>query len=175
MIKCIKTCLASDDKKVSSPLELAKALAWNGGIQNSSVQLVKISRERPLKLKQAMQPCCDAASEFFSRASRIDFVDAGVKKSAGMSNPDAWEHVEFTVRVWACNGIGDGVLFQGCHGFSAVDEVPFADLSGMNALGGESFSDTDDEEDDLLGTINTAKEMVVTEDDIVDQCLEDIQ
>jgi regulator of extracellular matrix RemA (YlzA/DUF370 family) len=37
VIRYIKTTSSAENKRVTSPKELAEALAWNGGIQNSCV------------------------------------------------------------------------------------------------------------------------------------------
>jgi SPX domain protein involved in polyphosphate accumulation len=67
VVKYLKTSSAAENKRVGLPVELAKALAWNGGIQNSVVLLIEVDREKHLPaFNNVIQGCSDKALEYFS-------------------------------------------------------------------------------------------------------------
>jgi hypothetical protein len=114
VIMYIKTTSTTENKRVTSPRELAEALAWNGGIQNSSVHYLQLDRSRPTEFKEAIATAATTAMDFFSRASEIQFVKESFRnnKDLCLSDPESCKEIVFRLRAWAYSGIGEGALFD---------------------------------------------------------------
>jgi hypothetical protein len=66
--------------KICTPKELAQALASNGGLRNSGVQLVGTDRSgRLAKIVESFQSCVENIADYFARANDIAyFPDDGM-------------------------------------------------------------------------------------------------
>jgi hypothetical protein len=113
VVKYLKTSGAAENKRVGSPVELAKALAWNGGIQNSVVLLIEVDREKRLPaFNDVIQGCSDKALEYFSRANEIEFLEETKASKVDLTDEASWGSFSFDIRVWVHSGIGAGARFR---------------------------------------------------------------
>jgi hypothetical protein len=112
VIKYIKTCGSVETKQVAAPIELAKALAWNGGIQNSCVQHVKVNRAHMDEFNDFLEKCSDRALEFFNRSNDIFYLVEDNQSEYDVTDSQSWEHVSFAIRAFAFSGIGEGAEFE---------------------------------------------------------------
>jgi hypothetical protein len=113
VVKYLKTSSAAENKRVGSPVELAKALAWNGGIQNSVVLLIEVDREKRLPaFNDVIQGCSDKALEYFSRANEIEFLEETKASKVDLTDEASWGSFSFDIRVWVHSGIGAGARFR---------------------------------------------------------------
>ena len=158
LVKVIETREDNLSKNATTPRMVAGALAHNGGLQNTSVQLTQINGARFTEIEELMKAASDQAGNYFSRANEYRFhseVDALAPwAQLDLSNPDTWNQVSYDIHIIAYSNIGSGATFQ----------VDFADRSfapkvASLGLGGEeddsagdecdtSESESDDEDDD---------------------------
>jgi hypothetical protein len=71
---------ATEYNKICTPKELAQALASNGGLRNSGVQLVGTDRiGRLAEIVESFKPCVESSADYFARANDIAyFPDDGM-------------------------------------------------------------------------------------------------
>ena len=147
VIKYIKTCSSVQNKKVASSIELAMALAWNGGIQNSSVQHVKIARDHLNDFAKVLGKCSKDALESFSRANDIFYLSESNCSEYDTTDAGSWESVSFQIRVFAYSGIGRGAAFKCDCGQGTFQYL------GADFLDEQSFvvdEEEEEEEDDAI-------------------------
>ena len=97
VFKYIKTCKQVENKKVGTSGELAGALAWNGGIQNSIVQHVRVDREFLKTFEESMDSCSTAALDYYSRANDCFYVDELNNSNFLVTDSRSWNSVYFRV------------------------------------------------------------------------------
>ena len=93
--------------------ELAAALAWGGGLQNSFVQLVGLDRPKLANLALIIAPV-EKMKTYFSRLNDILFLEGmGPWISAALYDIEVVHQIAiaFKVRVFAYSGIGSGIVF----------------------------------------------------------------
>jgi hypothetical protein len=91
--------------KVTSPSELAEALADQGGLKNCAVQLVNFDLEVCRQLAELQKQLHGASKQlgsFFARANEFRFI----------TEKDEDDGRQSTVRVIAYSGIGNGAVFS---------------------------------------------------------------
>ena len=94
--------------KVTSPAELAEALAAQGGLKNCAVQLVNFDLEGSLQLEQLKEELAGASkqmSDYFARANEFRFSP----------DKDEDDGRQSTIQVIAYSGIGNGAVFFNLH------------------------------------------------------------
>jgi hypothetical protein len=70
---------ATEYNKICTPKELAQALASNGGLRNSGVQLVGTDRGRLAEIVESFKSCAENIADYFARANDITyFPDNGM-------------------------------------------------------------------------------------------------
>jgi hypothetical protein len=174
VIKYIKTCPSVQVKQVAAPEELAKALAWNQGIQNSCVQHVKVNRNHMDGFDKFLARCSKEALEFFSRSNDIFYLGESNSSDYDVTDPRSWEFVSFGIRVFAHSGIGEGAVFEcdcGKGTFNYVGESSWPDDNSLciDTLGEDEVNPIaeldmgcdDDDEKDVLNDLSA-----LFEDDI---------
>ena len=114
VVKYLKTSSAAENKRIGTPEELAKALAWNGGIPNSAVLLVAVDRDERLPaFNHIIHGCSEKALEYFSRANEIEFLDGSEAASKlDLTDEASWAAFSFDIRVWTHSGVGTGAHFR---------------------------------------------------------------
>jgi hypothetical protein len=96
----------AQNKRVGSPKELAQALAWNGGIQNSIVQSIQLDTSRLSESITAVKAAATEAIKFFGSANDIQFTDFNFREGSShhrAPDPASWEDIEFECRACACS------------------------------------------------------------------------
>ena len=173
VIKYIKTCPSVETKQVAAPVELAKALAWNGGIHNSCGQHVKVNRSHMDDFDKFLAKSSKEALEFFSRSNDIFYLSENNSSDCNVSNPCSWEFVSFCIRVFAHSGIGEGAVFECDCGKSTFNYVGESSWSDDNSLCIDTLEEddvspfeldmgcADDDEKDVLNDLSA-----LFEDDI---------
>lgn len=196
MIVYIKTTSTAENKRDNSPKDLAQALAWNGGIQNSCVQFIELDRGRFAEFNNAVEKTLEQAMKYFSRAGDIELVDEQLCNKQD-PDPSAWKDIDFTWRVWwAYSGIGDGATFHcslGAGGiFCLLGEIDAAASSlapktSQGYDGAEAAQEDDDaeaaqededeatEDDDNNSSIKLMESSIQSEHDALDLYLDDIE
>jgi len=137
----------AENKKVATAEELTRALAWNGGIQNSSVHHVKIDREKTQLLIKTLEASAAAAMQYFSRPNDIFFHCIKKNSDLDISNPQPWDKVTFEVTVWTHSGIGEGVRFK-CDIGGGTFEVVGGGTSKLHGANSDGSGDQDDDDGD---------------------------
>jgi hypothetical protein len=167
VIKYIKTCPSVETKQVAAPVELAKALAWNGGIQNSCVQHVKVNRNHMDDFDQFLEKCSDKALEFFSRSNDIFYLAESNSSEYNVTDPSSWESVSILIRAFAFSGIGKGADFScdcGKGTFTYEGESGWSDDDGfcmdtledddVDCIESHMMGCNDDDEKDILNDLS---------------------
>jgi hypothetical protein len=91
--------------KVTSPAELAEALADQGGLKNCGVQLIIFDLEVTRKLeelKQQLSGACKQMGDYFGRANEFRFSP----------DKDDDDGRQSTIQIIAYSGIGNGAVFS---------------------------------------------------------------
>ena len=90
--------------KICTPKELAQALASNGGLRNSGVQLVGTDRSgRLAKIVESFQSCSENIADYFARANDIVyFPDDGMCSVTSVSTPFAMHASYLTLAMLHC-------------------------------------------------------------------------
>jgi hypothetical protein len=188
VIRYIKTTPSTENKRVTSPKELAEALDWNGGIQNSRVQLIALDRTKLSQFTKAIEDITAQALEYFSRLSDIHFVSERFRRptsSLCASDPSSWNEIELKWHAWAYNGIGEGTKFV-CR---FHDDTFEAQEEESDAVGSESDEKPNEEDGSAQGeedgSIHSKEDdadikseddnSIQSEDDAVDLFLDDIE
>ena len=101
----------------------------------TAVQLMRLDREGKLKaIEETMAPCCEKALEYFDRANDHLFFPGEEANlpwaKLDLTEPANWSRVNFSIKVHAYSGIGDGATFD-------VD------------FGSQTFQPMDNEEEDI--------------------------
>jgi hypothetical protein len=90
--------------KVTSPAELAEALADQGGLKHCGVQLLCFDAqvsERLASIKELLEPAAKEMTDFFSRANEYRYFP----------EDDSDEGRQSTIQVVAYSGVGEGATF----------------------------------------------------------------
>ncbi|CAJ1967739.1 unnamed protein product [Cylindrotheca closterium] len=117
-------CTRKDDtltkNEACTPTELANALCTNGGIKNSSVQLIALDFPRLDKISQLCSGAGEAAKEYFARANEIRFFpeldELADWSRLDLKNESTWSAAQPLIQVINYSGISDGMVFRA--GFS---------------------------------------------------------
>ena len=70
----MKTWKRNKVTRINTPKGLGFALAWNGGMTNVMVQVVRTNREFMSKVQQLFEPILKVMKQYFTRVNQIDFV-----------------------------------------------------------------------------------------------------
>jgi hypothetical protein len=143
VVKYIKTCPSVQVKQVAAPEELAKALAWNHGIQNSCVQHVKVNRNHMDGFDKFLAKCSKEALEFFSRSNDIVYLSESNSSDYDVTDPCSWEFVSFAIRVFAYSGIGEGAVFECDCGKATFNYTGTSSWTDDNSLDIDTLEDDD--------------------------------
>ena len=114
-------------RKVCTPLELAQAIASDGGLQNGAVQLLDVDRQRLREVEQVLAKAICKAKEYFYCASVYSYEPNQTTCNG------AWNTAKYTINVLAYAGISSGATFQ-------------VNLQGPNYFELKSEGDPSDEE-----------------------------
>jgi hypothetical protein len=161
--------------KICTPKELAQALASNGGLRNSGVQLVGTDRSgRLAEIVESFKSCVEDVADYFARANDITyFPDNGMCaisllrrlpcmpfisrpapvlqddtedwSNLDLSDPKNWSHVSFKLHVHAYSGIGPGATF--CVDLCSGTVEP-VDESGEESRNEEDLGDEESDSSD---------------------------
>jgi hypothetical protein len=90
-MKCVK-----DNKviRINTEQDLADALAWNGGIPNSIVQLVHVDRERSKEICDFFKAITNKAKKYISRACEVEFPEPKDSDHEIIEDIDDWNNWE---------------------------------------------------------------------------------
>ncbi|CAB9519427.1 unknown protein [Seminavis robusta] len=184
VIKYIKCSRAIENKKVKSSKDLSMALAWNGGIQNSSVQWVGLNHKKLTQLVDALHPSAQKGMEYFARANDIFFEEESFRKpNLCASDPASWQFADFSLRVWAYSNVGEGIVFRCSVGDGTFAPVPEEEQHGKENTGDRNednvpVPDDESEDDDDVHPIVQPDEdennSVISEDSAADLYLDDV-
>ena len=108
----VKTKKDNHIKKIVAPQEVARALGWNGGINNSSVMLVEIDRTHLKRMNRFMKGMVSEGNTYFSRMNEIHFKSDIYKEDIDWSNPSNWSKVKSRMKCYPYSNIGNGVEFE---------------------------------------------------------------
>jgi hypothetical protein len=158
VVEYLITRLMNLFRKVCTPAALTDALASKNGLNNSSVQLNYIDREKQEQLETMLSSISAQASEYFARANEYifnpDADDAAEWAQLDLSKVENWATICFEIRVRAYSRIGSGARFQVNFEEGSFTHIPDeSDTPGVVSTGGpaeptvpSSFADLNDEE-----------------------------
>jgi hypothetical protein len=129
----LKTATSNRVSRVATPAGLARAIAFNGGIQNSFVQLVRPDESRLAILVDRVKNMDKMAKQRFARCSDIFFP----KPQRGWSSEEDLRTREglqahtgaYFVKLYAFSGIGNGVDFIIDFGSDKFNQVDMGHLT----------------------------------------------
>lgn len=141
----LRTSRRNRIKRIVTAKGLAAALAWDGGVQNSVVHLVKVDRVQLDHIKAAIEACFKSSTKYFSRANDVIYCDriGAWDQSNDLFEPEKWKdlEIEFRLKAFAYSGIDEGVTFK-----INVSKGTFEPEAGQNLE--VSSADVHDVEDD---------------------------
>jgi hypothetical protein len=175
--KFMRTYQRNRIRAIATPKGLAFALAWGGGIRNSSVQIMRIDRAKLTDLHVGFitKPKV-ALNKLFSRCNDVFYssVDCAALVTTADMNAAKDSGVQFGFKCFAYSGIGDGSTFSFKAGGSAklVNDVVDAGLApdGDIDIGEENEPEAtvpvgDGEADFLFGDTDANEDTVIIDEE----------
>jgi hypothetical protein len=143
-------------RAIATPAGLAYALAWNGGVQNSCVQLVRLDKEKLKLIEGLLKKLNNSLNKILARCNDVFFFQPPSSQHKIVTAQDIEKaqdlETKFQIRVFAYSKIGSGstITFRidGDAKVEISDETLDADQEEYN-------NDNDNDNDCALGSDST--------------------
>ena len=121
-------------RSIATPRGLARALAWNGGIQNSIVQLIEVNQDRLGKLEACIEETKKKSSEYIPRVNELRYETIPKCAAGSLVSLENMESMtsSFILRGIAYSGVSNGATFK--VSWTTFDHLPGKDDEGMEAI-----------------------------------------
>ena len=108
----VATTKTNQVKKVATGQDVARALGWGGGINNSSVMLVSVNSIRQDLIKKRLSKLSVTAKSYFTRMNEIEFTSYAVNGDNDMRKLKNWNNIKFSMTCHPYSAIGPGANFE---------------------------------------------------------------
>ncbi len=160
--KFMRTSQRNRIRVIATPKGLAYALAWNGGVQNSCVQLVRLDHEKLKDIERLLQAPLKSLNKIFTRCNDVMFFPSRISHEQIVTIPDVQRardsSAEFRICVFAYSGIGSGSTIS----FSVDGNSKL--LDSTTTLDADFMVEDDKDGDEVAEAADSVPEESVTND-----------
>lgn len=165
VLRFMRTSQRNRIRAIATPRGLAAALAWNGGVTNSGVQLVRMDNDKKQTVLKVVEPIGDMLkSKDFSRCNDAFLNPEHGHGPAVVTAGDLRAAVDskrkFILSVSAYSGIGEPPKFEFTLGFGVSKDQGFVKPTIRVVSNGDAEVDCDDDAGDSSEPVPVAASLL---------------